>query len=98
MVVGTQIVVGTVLKAPLTLQAQAKPYLAWKGLLKAKVGVIPPSIVLVSAVLARLSPSLSDFSIVFLLVSSADKLIVDYGWRWPPFFFFFPLRGYCMKL
>ena len=44
----TQVVVATVLKAPLTLQAQAKPYLAWKGLLKAKVGVLPLSIVLIA--------------------------------------------------
>ena len=44
----TQDVAALVLKAPLTLEAQAKAYLAWKGLLKAKVGSLPLSIVLIS--------------------------------------------------
>ena len=44
----TQDVVTLVLKAPLTLEAQAKPYLAWKGLLKAKTGMLPLSMILIS--------------------------------------------------
>ena len=44
----TQEVLATLLKAPLTIEAQAKPYLAWKGLLKAKTGKTPLSMILIS--------------------------------------------------